>query len=368
METTLYDRSTLQKGKLMDFRGVRVLITGNTGFCGLWLSALLEQLGAEVTGFSRDQSDFSTMFKPRDISLKWPTEAGCIEDAERFHAVISEKKPDLIFHLAAQSLVQRGYAFPRETFQANAIGTLNVMESALTLPHLKGVVVVTTDKVYASSDQPNFEDSPLGGIDPYSCSKVSAEQIVKSFRYLFNQQKVPLTVVRGGNVIGGGDWSENRLVPDIVRASLSGQALLLRYPGALRPWQHVLDLVYAYAVIGNRMLDGFSDVTNTEYNVGPNQEESVSVRDVVDLFAKCGFVVPVKIVPPANYESAQLLINSEKIREALGWRAEYTGFTAVEQTAIWYREALRSDADTLALQFDEVRRFLERKNHGERET
>jgi CDP-glucose 4,6-dehydratase len=202
---------------MLNYSGARVLITGNTGFCGVWLSSLLHILGAKVYGFSRDSSNFSTLFGPEEIEQKWPTVKGRVEDKIHFQNSVASIAPDLIFHLAAQSLVGRGYKSPFETFESNFNGTLSVLESSLTAPSLKGLVVITTDKVYADSSKLNTENSTLGGIDPYSCSKVAAEYAVTAYRPIFSNKNISLAVVRGGNVIGGGDWSEDRLVPDIVK-------------------------------------------------------------------------------------------------------------------------------------------------------
>lgn len=345
----------------MGLNGARIFVTGNTGFSGVWLSVLLEQLGATTLGYSRDDTSFSTLFKPKDFFRRWPTTRGLIEDIDSLELAARRFAPDLIVHLAAQSLVRRGIERPLETFQTNSLGTVNVLEVGRSLPTLRGLLIVTTDKVYREGDDIKLESSELDGNDPYSASKVAAEQAVKAYRDFYHQNKVPLAVVRGGNIIGGGDWSENRLVPDIIRSYNARSVLNLRYPNATRPWQHVLDLNFAYAEVLERMIRA-APGASTEFNVGPDYSLSISVRQVVQIFAEAGFPVNFKAVNPSDHEAAELRISSEKIMATLGWEPLFRAKEGMVRTAQWYRRFFSKEASAIDLVLSDTVDYLgERK-------
>lgn len=344
--------------KSMQFDGKRVLVTGHSGFSGTWLCHMLSIQNAEILGFSRDDSEFSTLFGEQNISQKFPTYFGNIEKGDEFSREVIRFQPHIVVHLAAQALVKEGYKNPVGTFATNAVGTAQVLDSSLLSKCIQGVLIITTDKVYSENSEVKFETSPLGGSDPYSCSKVSAEEAVKAFRREYGRRSVSLTVVRGGNIIGGGDWSRNRLVPDLVRAHANGEALVLRFPEATRPWQHVLDLVYSYSLIAWKMLSGPDEQTNTEYNVGPDRESSLSVLELVKIFARNGFLVECEFTPEAEHESRFLEINSGKICRELGWTPNINVESAVGLTALWYKMVLEEKADPHELTRQQIVEYL----------
>ena len=345
-------------GGRIDFAGKRILITGHSGFSGTWLSHMLRILNAEILGFSRDDSEFSTAFPANGIADALPTSFGNILNGEDFSSQVESFQPHIVIHLAAQSLVKEGYKSPVDTFATNTVGTAQVLDSSLLSKCLNGVIVITTDKVYAENSEVKFETSPLGGSDPYSCSKVGAEEVVKAFRKKYARQGVSLSVVRGGNIIGGGDWSNDRLVPDIVRAHLNGENLVLRFPEATRPWQHVLDLVYAYSIVAWAMLTNPGPATNTEYNVGPDGESSLSVLDLVGMFSRNGFHVAYAVIPGEEHESRFLEINSSKILRELGWSPKISAETAVALTTEWYKMVLGKKADPHELTRQQIMEYL----------
>jgi CDP-glucose 4,6-dehydratase len=331
--------------------GRRVLVTGHTGFKGAWLSLWLEQLGAQVAGFA-----LSPHTRPNLYSLVAPwralrSQTGDIRDAPAVSAFVSDFQPEIVFHLAAQALVRASYRDPGGTFATNVQGTLNVLESLRHLPGLAAVLVITTDKVYANDNRGRafVETDPLGGADPYSASKACAEIATHAFRrsYWRDAGKPALMTVRAGNVIGGGDWSEDRIVPDVVRAAAEGRAVELRYPSSVRPWLHVLEPLYGYLALAERLcsrsLSGLDAL-----NFGPERETTLSVADVVDVLNEHlgespGWVQSDGVHP---LEAEYLMLDSTAATEALGWRARLSAREAIEWTAQWYSRALASPLET----------------------
>ena len=314
---------------------------------------------ASVLGYSRDDSQFSTLFNRNGISSVFPTAFGNVEDGNAITRQIDVFQPHLVIHLAAQSLVKYGHTNPVETFATNAVGTAQVLESSLISRDLLGVLVVTTDKVYAESSEVRLETSTLGGSDPYSCSKVAAEEAVKAFRDRYDRLGIPLAVVRGGNIIGGGDWSRNRLVPDLVRAYANSERLSLRFPNSTRPWQHVLDLVYAYSLIAHNMISNPGPATNTEYNVGPAQGSSSSVLELVQMFAENGLPVEISIQPGVQHEAKTLAIDSTKIFNSLGWRPRINLTDSVGLSSKWYKLVIENKLDPHELTSWQVWEYLD---------
>ncbi len=323
--------------KQSDFSGTRILITGHTGFSGVWLSLLLTALGAEVRGYSRDNSAFSTLFPAKQIEEGWVFRYGDVADTATLRAQLREFKPNIVFHLAAQSLVSYGYENPLETFASNTLGTASVLDACLGIEELLGVVVITTDKVYKEGPELKTESSPLEGRDPYSSSKVAAEHVVAGYRTLFKESGVVISVARGGNIIGGGDWSRNRIVPDLIRAYLDESTLSVRYPNASRPWQHVLDLVNAYVQIGHRIVSGQGQLVNTEFNVGPDPDFEYSVLDLIEEFRLKGIGVDIRVDEPRVHEASKLQISSQRSQALLGWNPRLSFSSTVGLTAEWYR-------------------------------
>ncbi len=336
------------------YRGRRVLVTGHTGFKGSWLSLWLHTLGAEVTGLALDP--------PSEPShwglLKLPVKGHRIDirDEADVRKVFTAEMPEIVFHLAAQPLVRRSYREPVATWATNVMGTAHVLEAARHTPDVRAVVVITTDKCYENREWPwaYRERDRLGGCDPYSASKAGAELVAASYRSAFLQEpSAPLlATARGGNVIGGGDWSEDRLIPDLVRSVVAREPLVIRSPQATRPWQHVLDCLSGYLRLGQRLLAGDSTCADA-WNFGPDGEGNRTVEQVLRGLARTWPQLQWQVASiPQPHEAGLLQLDSAKARMHLGWRPVWNLETAIQHTANWYRQLLDggevSSADELA--------------------
>lgn len=327
------------------YAGRRVLVTGHTGFKGSWLALWLRELGARVYGAA---------LVPDTEPAHWPMlgmsdVADCrvdVRDAGALAAVVHDACPEVVFHLAAQPLVRRGYREPHDTFTTNVIGTLNLLETVRSTPSVRAMVIVTTDKVYADdkADRPYVETDRLGGHDPYAASKSCVELMVDCYRRSFfnSPDAVRVVTARSGNVIGGGDWSEDRLVPDCVRAVASGKPVLLRYPDSVRPWQHVLDALSGYLQLGAVLLQPKAP-SALALNFGPPADDAMSVRQLVARLQAAWPALKVDADPAASspIETAVLKLDSGRAERDLGWRPVWNTEQALERTVGWYTRFLR---------------------------
>jgi CDP-glucose 4,6-dehydratase len=323
------------------FRNRRVLVTGHTGFKGSWLALWLRALGAEVTGLALDPITRPSHWSFLNLHMQ-----GHIVDVRRYERVeasVREARPEIVFHLAAQPLVRRSYADPLETWATNVTGTANVLEAIRRTPEVRVVVVVTTDKVYENEgwERPYRERDPLGGHDPYSASKAAQELVARSYARSFfhvDTSSVLLATARAGNVIGGGDWSEDRLVADVVRAVETNSMLAVRFPDARRPWQHVLDCLSGYLRLGQLLLEGKRELA-TAWNFGPGAEANISVAQLIERLAKSWPAVSWQRASGAQPHEAELLhLDSSRARSRLGWAPVWSIDRALEATAAWYRD------------------------------
>lgn len=349
---------------LQFWRGRKVLVTGHTGFKGSWLSLWLESLGAEIVGYSLPPPTQPNLFDLARVGAGMCSTIGDVRDRECLSHFIHRHEPSVIFHLAAQSLVRRSYAEPVETYATNIMGTVHLLESAREAPFIKAIVVVTSDKCYENSPEsrPFQETDRLGGRDPYSSSKAAAELVTSAFRVSFFAQvvadrKIGIASVRAGNVIGGGDWSPDRLIPDAMRAALEKRQLRIRNPHAIRPWQHVLDPLSGYLMLAEKLCSDpprFSD----SWNFGPELSETLPVSELLNrLQALWGHEIPWHTdTGPHLHEEASLRLNCHKARTVLGWKSQWNLHDALAKTVEWYK-AFSANRDLQSFTLDQIRMY-----------
>lgn len=323
------------------WRDKRVLVTGHSGFKGSWLVLWLKNLGASVMGLSLPPETEPNLFELAKIDNDCNSHWGDILDPNSMTSAIQGYAPQIVFHLAAQALVLRGYEMPVETFSTNILGTANLLEAVRYAPSVKVVVAVTTDKVYENKNQlwPFRESDALGGHDPYSASKAAAELVIASYRKSYlSEMGVAVASARAGNVIGGGDWSSDRLIPDAVRAWQDGGSLYVRHPDAVRPWQHVLEALSGYLVLAEQLWQ--RPQLADAYNFGPYPHESANVRNVIELAHKVydeGDIVWGD-TKQGSHEAAWLALETAKSRSILGVTPRWCLDEAVHRTTSWYRD------------------------------
>ena len=296
--------------------GRRVLVTGHNGFKGTWLTLWLEEMGAAVTGLSAPEFD--------------------VRDAAAVRSVVAESRPEVVFHLAAQAIVRRSYEDPEETYAINVMGTVNVLDAVRAAGDVGAIVVITSDKCYLNRglDQPFTEDDPLGGHDPYSASKAAQEIVAASYRDSFG---LPIATARAGNVIGGGDWGRDRIVPDAMRAALAGEPVEVRNPAATRPWQHVLNPLSGYLLLADRLLAG--DDVAEGWNFGPPDDDARTVGWLIGELSERwpgGIEVTGTTELDAPAEAAMLKLDSSKARERLGWTPPVSLEDGLQAIVDWY--------------------------------
>lgn len=319
-----------------------VLVTGHMGFKGAWLCALLAELGAHTTGYGLDERPCLLY---RDLSLaRHDHNIGDVNDLSALSPVLNRARPDVLFHLAAQPIVLNSYTDPVGTFEANVMGTVRVLEAARSVPGLKAIVVITTDKVYRNNEWAwaYREQDELGGRDPYSASKAAAEIATHAMRASFFSARdaARIATARAGNVIGGGDWADHRLLPDAARSLAAGMPLVCRNPASVRPWQHVLDPLAGYLLLAENLVRGESGIP--AWNFGPAQNQAMAVADVADIFVSTWGAgaswASAHNREDVKKESAMLMLDSSVARRELGWQPLWTSPEAVRRTAQWYRQ------------------------------
>lgn len=319
--------------------GKRVLLTGHTGFKGSWLALWLQRLGAEVTGISLSPATTPNLFTLAEIDKLCQSHLGDIRDAASLAALIKAARPEIVFHLAAQPLVRASYREPLATFATNVMGTAHVLDALRGLDGVRVAVMVTTDKVYCNLEHPYpyREDDTLGGHDPYSASKAASEIVIASYRDAFlAAQGVAVASARAGNVIGGGDWSEDRLIPDAVRAWQAGQLLQIRRPQAIRPWQHVLEPLAGYLTLAQKLFE--QPELAGAYNFGPETNQAATVGEVVKLACSAygSGVTSHENNSKSPHEAGWLALETAKVRVALGVTPKWALAETVNRTMAWY--------------------------------
>jgi CDP-glucose 4,6-dehydratase len=321
------------------YQGRRVLVTGHTGFKGSWLALWLQELGADVTGVALPLAAQSSHWDLLGLSID--DRRLDIRDIGTLQRVFSESQPEIVFHLAAQPLVRRSYRDPLDTWSTNVMGTVNVLEACRQQPSVQAIVAVTTDKCYENRSWSwgYRENDRLGGHDPYSASKAGAELVAASYRSAyFDATGSPLlATARAGNVIGGGDWSEDRLIPDLVRALETGKSLEIRSPDATRPWQHVLECLSGYLMLGERLLAGEKSFAGA-WNFGPEPEGNRTVSEVLGKLSRHWEAMRWHVTSePHPHEAKLLYLDSARARSVLHWQPVWNIDTTLGHTAGWYR-------------------------------
>lgn len=320
--------------------GKKVLVTGHTGFKGSWLSIWLKNLGAEVIGYSLEAPTNPSLFNICKLDNKIANEIGDVRDEKKLNNIFEKYKPEVVFHLAAQSLVRLSYINPKETYETNVMGTVNVLEVAKNTDSVKAVVVITTDKCYENKEwvYGYKETDSLGGYDPYSSSKGCAELVVSAYRNSFyNEKGMAISSVRAGNVIGGGDWAEDRLIPDFIRSVLEYKSINVRNPLAIRPWQHVLEPLSGYLWLGALMLLD-KERYNSGWNFGPRDTDVLNVEQVLNLAIKSWGKGSIEIDKSFQPHEANLLkLDISKAKAYLKWQPVYDVNKSVEKTIQWYK-------------------------------
>lgn len=354
------------------YRNKSVFLTGVTGFKGSWMAHWLVNLGAKVTGYALTpptEPNHFDLLKP-DIDMVY----GDIRDEEKLKESIRMNKPDIIFHLAAQPLVRLSYLNPKETFETNVIGSLNLFEACRNIESIKAVVNITTDKCYENKEWiwPYRENDPIGGFDPYSASKGCSELLSSCYRNSFfnlsdygSKHNTLIATCRAGNVIGGGDWADDRLVPDIVRAAIKGIPVEIRSPKAVRPWQHVLEPLAGYLLVGEKLLNGEKQFAEA-WNFGPEENDNREVGDIVSLmhnnwnkvnFNICGSIEKL-------HEANLLRLDSSKAKILLGWKPVWDFHKTVDNTLEWYKAYYDEDIIITVDQLNDYIKDLSRLDVG----
>lgn len=354
---------------MTNWNDLKVFVTGHTGFKGSWLCLLLEQLGARVSGFALPPPSDPSLFDAARIDASVDSVIADIRDYEAVLAAMRSAKPDVVFHLAAQPLVRYSYDHPIETYATNVMGTVHVLEAVRTLGSVRAVVAVTSDKCYENREWvfPYRETDPMGGHDPYSSSKGCSELVAAAYRASYfpparlAEHGTALASVRAGNVIGGGDWALDRLIPDLVRAFEAGEAPVIRSPGSVRPWQHVLEALVGYVDIAERLLAGQARFADA-WNFGPADEDAQPVAWIVDRMAKAwgvesGWRDWQGEIP---HEAGLLKLDCSKARAELGWRPTLTLHQAIDAIVAWHK-AVGAGADAREVSLGQIRDYLTRR-------
>lgn len=327
------------------YKGKKVFITGNTGFKGSWLTAVFKKLNIEVEGYALEPETTPSHFNL--LPGYCNTTFANILDRDKLDAAIAMAKPDIVFHLAAQALVRTSYTDPVNTYQTNVMGTLNVLQAAGNCDSVRAIVLITTDKVYDNKEckKAYSETDELGGYDMYSSSKACCEILIRSYRNsFFNiadykiKHQVLIASARAGNVIGGGDWSIDRLVPDIARATATRSKVNIRNPTSVRPWQHVLDCLYGYILLGARLLNGEREFAEA-WNFSPYSNEAKNVEEIAAIAKKSWDDVEIEFgtVPHNFHEAGLLILDNSKAIKKLQWKPVWNTTQAVQKTIEWYK-------------------------------
>jgi CDP-glucose 4,6-dehydratase len=351
-----------------------VLVTGHTGFKGSWLCTWLNELGAKVIGYSLAPPTDPNMFEALRLEKKFVHVLGDIRSAKHLELVFNQYKPQIVFHMAAQSIVRRSYREPQATFETNVMGTVNLLEAVRKTKCAKIVIVITSDKCYENRER-NIgyrETDQLGGRDPYSSSKACAELVVAAYRSSFFESRgdyppVAVASVRAGNVVGGGDWGEDRLVPDCIRALSGGETILIRNPASVRPWQHVLEPLSGYLLLGTKLHENGARFA-TAWNFGISEKENFTVEEIVKkVIAYWGNgTYDTKLKSKEPNEATLLRLDCRKAFEILDWESAYSTDEAIRETVRWYKKFYQRESPLKLYNFTvgQIAEYMSRGGYG----
>lgn len=343
------------------YQGKRVFITGHTGFKGSWLSKILVDAGAQVTGYSLEPPTDPALFPLCGLEERMNSVIGDIRDRECLWETLKEAGPEIVFHLAAQPIVRDSYKDPVYTYETNVMGTVYLMEGVRTLGGVRSFLNVTTDKVYENREWEwgYRETDPLDGFDPYSNSKSCSELVTHSYRNsFFEESETAVSTARAGNVIGGGDFANDRIIPDCIRAAMAGEPVKVRNPWSIRPFQHVLEPLFAYLLIGQKQYEDRKYAGY--YNVGPSDRDCVTTGELTDLFCRAWGEGQswVNQAQGGPHEAAFLKLDCSRIKQVFGWSPRWDIKTAIEKTVEWFK-VYASGGDVVSCMEAQIREFLE---------
>jgi len=348
------------------YEGKTVLVTGHTGFIGSWLTLWLQSLGAKVVGYSLEPPTKPSLFETLGLENEITHIIGDIQDKQNLSDSIEKYKPEIVIHLAAQPLVRVSYEDPVETFRTNILGTVNILDSIRKSDYVKACVVMTSDKCYQNIGANHFhkETDPLGGSDPYSASKGAAEIITNSFRNsFFNEESI--ATVRAGNVIGGGDWAKDRIIPDCIRALTTDKQIMVRNPSSIRPWQFVLEPISGILWLGSKLYTNPKTYSEA-WNFGPNQMNKITVekivQNIIKIWNKGDWIDVSKESKDQSIESPSLLLDSTNALNSLEWKTIYSFETAINETISWYKSYYNNSASMRELSINQIEQYSKKAN------
>lgn len=347
------------------YRGKKVLITGHTGFKGGWLSMFLKNLGANVIGYSLEPEDkSSSLFEILKIRNILTSEIGDIRDYSKLENVLKKYSPELIFHLAAQPLVRKSYEDPLSTYSTNIMGTVNLLDISNKIKTVKSIINITTDKCYENLENniPFKEDDKLGGSDPYSSSKACSELVTSSYYKSFlKKQNIGVSTIRAGNVIGGGDFGRDRIIPDFIKSIQKNTSLKIRNPYSIRPWQHVFDALNAYLLVGKKLFENPNKYSES-FNISPLEENYLNVEEMINKIIEimeCG-EYKYELTENNYYEAKTLKLDSTKASKKLKWMPKYSISESIKETGLWYRKYLNCNEEIIDFSHKQITNYLKK--------